>query len=114
MNENIVEMENISLNYSEVKALDNASISFKKGSIHALIGEHGAGKSSLGLILCGLLKPTSGKLIIDNSSYNYLKPKVAMSKGIEFVHQQLLLNPYFTVAENLFYCDKKSPFFHLT
>ncbi len=113
MNENIVEMVNISLNYSEVKALDNASISFKKGSIHALIGEHGAGKSSLGLILCGLLKPTSGKLIIDNSSYNYLKPKVAMSKGIEFVHQQLLLNPYFTVAENLFYCDKKSPFFSL-
>ncbi|NCD05128.1 MAG: ATP-binding cassette domain-containing protein [Spirochaetia bacterium] len=113
MNENIVEMENISLNYSEVKALDNASISFKKGSIHALIGEHGAGKSSLGLILCGLLKPTLGKLIIDNSSYNYLKPKVAMSKGIEFVHQQLLLNPYFTVAENLFYCDKKSPFFSL-
>lgn len=113
MNENIVEMVNISLNYSEVKALDNASISFKKGSIHALIGEHGAGKSSLGLILCGLLKPTSGKLIIDNSSFNYLKPKVAMSKGIEFVHQQLLLNPYFTVAENLFYCDKKSPFFSL-
>ncbi|MDC7237589.1 MAG: ATP-binding cassette domain-containing protein [Sphaerochaetaceae bacterium] len=114
MNDNLVELRNISLNYNEVKALDNTNITFKKSSIHALIGEHGAGKSSIGLILSGLQKPTSGEIIIKNKSYSYLKPKVALSHNIQFVHQQFLLNPYFSVAENLFYWDKKAPFFSLS
>ncbi|MGD1817633.1 MAG: ATP-binding cassette domain-containing protein [Pleomorphochaeta sp.] len=113
MNENIVEIENVCLHYGAVKALDHTNISFKENSIHALIGEHGAGKSSIGLLLCGLQKPTKGKIFIDNQEYSYIKTKVAKAKGIQFVHQQLLLNPYFTVAENLFFCDKKSPFFSL-
>lgn len=113
MNNNIIELKNISLNYSEVIALDNTNISFKKSSIHALIGEHGAGKSSIGYILSGLQKPASGSIVIDGKSYSYIKPKIALSHKIQFVHQQFLLNPYFSVAENLFYWDKKSPFFSL-
>lgn len=113
MNENIVEIKNVSLNYNAVKALDHININFKKGNIHALIGEHGAGKSSIGLLLSGLEKPKSGTIIYDKKEYPFIKTKFAKNNGIQFVHQQLLLNPYFTVAENLFFCDKKSPFFSL-
>lgn len=113
MNENIVEIKDICLNYNAVRALDHTSISFKKGHIHALVGEHGAGKSSIGLLLCGLQKPTSGSIILNNKEYSYIKTKFAKNNKIEYVHQQLLLNPYFTVAENLFFCDNKSPFFSL-
>lgn len=111
MNNNIVEMNDICLNYNAVRALNHTTISLKKGNIHALVGEHGAGKSSIGLILCGLQKPTSGTIIFDNKKYPFFKTRFAKTKRIEFVHQQLLLNPYFTVAENLFFCDNKSPFF---
>ncbi len=113
MNNNIVEMNNICLNYNAVRALNHTSITFKRGNIHALVGEHGAGKSSIGLILSGLQKPNSGTIFFDGNKYSSLKTKFAKNNKIEFVHQQLLLNPYFTVAENLFFCDNKSPFFSL-
>ena len=113
MNNNIIEMNDICLNYNAVRALNHTSISFKKGNIHALVGEHGAGKSSLGLILCGLQKPSSGSILFEGNEYSSFKTKFAKNNRIEFVHQQLLLNPYFTVAENLFFCDNKSPFFSL-
>ena len=64
--------------------------------------------------MCGLVKPESGTISIDKTDYDFIRTKVAQRKGIQFVHQQLMLNPYFTVAENLFFCDNTSPFFSLT
>ena len=114
MSDNIVDIKNVRLNFNKVRALNDINISFTKNSIHALIGEHGAGKSSIGLILCGLVKPESGTISIDTTDYDFIKTKVAQRKGIQFVHQQLMLNPYFTVAENLLFCDCTSPFFSLS
>ncbi len=114
MSDNIIDIKNIRLNFNKVRALNGINISFKSSSIHALIGEHGAGKSSIGLILCGLKKPESGTINIDNKDFSFIRPKVALRTGIQFVHQQLMLNPYFTVAENLFFCDNSSPFFSLS
>jgi ABC-type multidrug transport system ATPase subunit/two-component sensor histidine kinase len=108
-----VELRNLNLEYAEVIALQNANLKFKKGSIHALIGEHGAGKSSIGHILSGLVKPSLGEIIIDEKHYPSLTPKIAINKGIHLVHQSLPLNPHFTVAENLFYSSKKSPIFSM-
>lgn len=113
MNRNIVELKNVDIYYSKVKALDDVSLSFKSGSIHALIGEHGAGKSSIGLAICGLQKPAVGSIILDNQIYSNIKTKVAKEKGVQLVHQQLLLNPYFTIAENLSFCNNSTPFFSL-
>ncbi|MGD1821422.1 MAG: ATP-binding cassette domain-containing protein [Pleomorphochaeta sp.] len=110
---NNIKINDICLNYNAVRALDHTTIDFKQGTIHALVGEHGAGKSSIGLLLCGLQKPSSGTITINNKEYSSIKTKFAKNNKIEFVHQQLLLNPYFTVAENLFFCDNKSPFFSL-
>ena len=114
MSDNIVDIKNVRLNFNKVRALNDINISFTSNNIHALIGEHGAGKSSIGLILCGLVKPESGIISIDTVDYDFIKTKVAQRKGIQFVHQQLMLNPYFTVAENLFFCDNTSPFFSLS
>lgn len=113
MNNIMVSFRDVNIYFSKVKALDNFSIDFKSGSIHALIGEHGSGKSSIGLSLCGLKKIDSGSIIIDSQNYNYIKTKVAKNKRFALVHQQLLLNPYFTVAENLTFCDKSTPFFSI-
>ncbi len=114
MSDKIVDIKNVRLNFNKVRALNDINISFTSSSIHALIGEHGAGKSSIGLILCGLVRPESGTVSVDNTDYSFIKTKVAQQTGIQFVHQQLMLNPYFTVAENLFFCDNTSPFFSLS
>lgn len=108
-----IELQNLCLEYDEVVALENANLKFKKGSIHAIIGEHGAGKSSIGHILTGLVKPSSGKIIIDEKQFFNLTPKLAINKGIHLVHQGLPLNPHFTVAENLFYSSKRSSNFSM-
>jgi ribose transport system ATP-binding protein len=111
MNNIIAQLKNVNIYYSKVKALDNLSIDFQSGSIHAIIGEHGAGKSSIGLSLCGLQKIGSGSIVIGSHSYSSVKTKIAKDKKVSIVHQQLLLNPYFSIAENLTFCDNSTPFF---
>jgi ABC-type multidrug transport system ATPase subunit/two-component sensor histidine kinase len=113
MNKKIIEFKNISCNYNKVKALDKINVYFESNCIQALIGEHGAGKSSIARILCGLSNPYAGSIIIDDKEYSSIKPKLALKNNIEIVHQQLLLDPYFTVGEYLYYCDKNTPKFSL-
>lgn len=113
MNKKIIELKNISCNYNNVKALDKINLDFESNCIQALIGEHGAGKSSIARILCGLSNPYSGSILIGNKEFSSIKPKVALYNNIEIVHQQLLLDPYFTVGEYLYYCDKHTPRFSL-
>ncbi len=114
MPDKVVDIVNVQLNYNKVRVLNRINISFHRGSIHAVIGEHGAGKSSLGLMLCGLAKPDSGIISIDNHVYSFIQTKIAKQRGVSFVHQQLMLNPHFTVAETLFFHDSRTPFFSLS
>ena len=114
MSDILVDIANVQLNYNKVRGLNRINISFHRSSIHAVIGEHGAGKSSLGLMLCGLAKPDSGTISIDNQEYSFIQTKVAKQNRVRFVHQQLMLNPYFTVAETLFFRDTHTPFFSLS
>ena len=111
MSDVLVDIANVQLNYNKVRGLNRINISFHRSSIHAVIGEHGSGKSSLGLMLCGLAKPDSGTISIDNQEYSFIQTKVAKQKRVRFVHQQLMLNPYFTVAETLFFRDTHNPVF---
>ncbi len=114
MPQKLIDIRNVRLNYNKVRVLNRINIRFHSSSIHAVIGEHGAGKSSLGLILCGLAKPDSGSILLDMHEYPHIQTKLAKKKGVRFVHQQLMLNPYFTVAETLFFNDIKTPFFSLS
>ncbi len=98
----VLELRNLFLNYGTVQALKNVNLTFYESEIHAIIGEHGAGKSSIGLIAGGLLKPLSGRIIYNNSSYYSLTLKQARKLGIEMVLQHSRFFGDFSVAENLF------------
>ena len=67
MSKNILELTNVTKNFPGVKALDNANFKLKKGSIHALLGENGAGKSTMIKIITGVYKQDFGDLVIDNN-----------------------------------------------
>ena len=74
---------------------------FHPGEIHALLGENGAGKSTLMNILSGLLRPTSGDILLDNKPVRFSSPTDAERQGIGMVHQHFLLVPPLSVRENL-------------
>jgi ABC-type multidrug transport system ATPase subunit/two-component sensor histidine kinase len=114
MYEMLVDIRDVRLNFNKVRVLNRLNISFHGNSIHAVIGEHGAGKSSMGLMLCGLAKPDAGTIYLCDTEYSQIQTKVAKKKGVRFVHQQLMLNPHFSIAETLFFNDHGTPFFSLT
>jgi len=79
----VLELKSLFLNYGTVQALKNINLTFYGSEIHAIVGEHGAGKSSIGLVASGLLKPLSGRIIYNNSLYYALTLKQARKLGIE-------------------------------
>jgi ABC-type multidrug transport system ATPase subunit len=106
MNEISIVLNDISVSYGEINALKHINLELFSGTIHAIVGEHGAGKSSIGNILCGMVRPNSGNISIYGHTFDKLTPPVAIRHGIRIVDQDLAINPYFTVAEALYYCDK--------
>ncbi len=111
---NLLELRGIKLAYNQVWALKNINLTIRPGEIHALVGEHGSGKSSLAMLLSGHLKPDAGHIMFDRAFYRSLTLKTALKSGIEMVHQQTLsLNKYFTIAEN-FSSLINTPLYHFT
>lgn len=103
MNNSILRLENIVKEYPGVKALDNINLEFKKGEIHSIVGENGAGKSTFIKVITGAQKQSSGKLIYKNKEVIKNSPNNSMKNGINCVYQELNLIPYLSVAENIFY-----------
>jgi len=98
----LVEMKNIVKVYPNgVVANDNVNFSIEKGEIHALVGENGAGKSTLMKILYGLEHPTHGEILVNGKPVHFHSPLDAIACGIGMVHQNFMLVPSFTVAENV-------------
>ncbi|MBT5090040.1 MAG: ATP-binding cassette domain-containing protein, partial [Flavobacteriales bacterium] len=77
MSKNILELTSVTKNFPGVKALDNANFKLKKGSIHALLGENGAGKSTMIKIITGVYKQDFGDLVIDNNKQSFSSPNEA-------------------------------------
>jgi len=98
----MLKMNHISKEFPGVKALDDVSISVKKGAIHALIGENGAGKSTLMKILSGAYTCDSGEVIVDGEVIKNPSPALMIEKGIAVIYQELMLLDHRTVAENIF------------
>ncbi len=98
----LLRLTNINLAYGQVQALKQAYLGLRRSEIHAVVGEHGAGKSSLGLMLNGILQPVSGSIIFEGKSYPSLTVSLALKLGIRMSYQQVRLYEEFTVAENLF------------
>ena len=101
MTENVVELKNVTKRFAKVLANDNVAMSVGKGEVVALLGENGAGKSTIMKILYGLYHKTSGEIIIDQKERDIETPKDAMSLGISMIQQHFTLVPAHTVTENI-------------
>lgn len=99
--EPVVALRDIVLRFPGVLANDHVNFNMYPGEIHALLGENGAGKSSLMNVLIGLYRPTSGKIIIHGEPVTFNSPKDAIAKGIGMVHQHFMLVQNQTVTENI-------------
>lgn len=97
-----LQIENVSKNYGNVKALQNVSLTVHKGEIHALLGENGAGKSTLIKLISGEITPTEGKVIIHGKEVTAFHPTVSREQGVAVVHQELSVFENMTVYENIF------------
>ena len=102
MPESLIRMENITMEFPGVKALDQVSFDAKAGEVHVILGENGAGKSTITKILAGVHKKTEGTIYIDGELSDYSSIHEAKEKGISMIFQELQLIPHLTVAENIF------------
>lgn len=99
---NILEMLNISKKFTGVQALDNVSLILKKGEIMGLVGENGAGKSTLIKILSGVYTKDQGQILIDGKEVVIKNVIDSMNLGISVIYQEFSLIPNLTVAENIY------------
>ncbi|GGB93731.1 sugar ABC transporter ATP-binding protein [Dyadobacter sediminis] len=102
MAETILRVKQLSRSFSGIKALDNVQLDLKKGEVHALMGENGAGKSTFMKILIGLLAADSGEIIFEGSHLENSNVSDTLKKGISMIHQEMLVIPELTVAQNIF------------
>lgn len=100
--EYILDVRGLSKTFSGVKALDNVQLAVRKGEVHALMGENGAGKSTFMKILIGLLKPDSGDIFFEGEPLQVKNVHDSLKKGISMIHQEILMVPELTVAQNIF------------
>lgn len=99
---NVIEMRKIVKVYPNgVVANSGVDFSVEKGEIHALMGENGAGKSTLMKVLYGMEHRTSGEILVKGSPVNFRSPHDAIAAGVGMVHQNFMLIPSFTVAQNI-------------
>jgi len=98
----LFELVDIAKSFPGVRALDDVSFDLRPGEVHALLGENGAGKSTLVKIMSGVYRPDRGTMSIDGQEVVISAPTEAQTLGILPVHQELHLEPYLTVAENIF------------
>lgn len=89
MSDVLLEMKNISKEFPGVKALDNVSLTVKRGTVHALMGENGAGKSTLMKCLFGMYVKDNGQIFLEGEEVNFKNSKDALEHGVAMVHQEL-------------------------
>ena len=98
----ILSAQGLQKRYGRVVALDNADFELMPGEILAVIGDNGAGKTSLIKALCGAMIPDAGVIKLDGSPVHFKSPMEARLAGIETVYQNLALSPALSIADNLF------------
>lgn len=97
----ILELQNISKRFPSVLAMDAVSIAFAPGEVHAVIGENGAGKSTMMNIIAGELQPDGGDVLVDGKTISITSPLVSRAQGISVVFQELSLCDNLSVGENV-------------
>jgi rhamnose transport system ATP-binding protein len=98
----VLELHAVSRRFGATQALDSVSLTLEEGEIHALVGENGAGKSTVVKILAGVHAPDSGQIRMNGSAVQIHGPAHARAMGIAVIHQEPRLFPDLSVAENVF------------
>ena len=99
---NTLRAEHIVKDYPGTRALDDVTVSFDGGKVHAFIGKNGSGKSTLVKVFSGAIQPSGGKFFLNDKELCFNSPIDAREQGIATVYQELSLVPYLTVAENIY------------
>ena len=102
MDNTILEIKNLSKSFAKNKVLDGISLTLEKGSVLGLMGENGAGKSTMMKCLFGIYAKDEGQFIFDGRQINFKSPKEALENGVAMVHQELNQCLDRSVTDNLF------------
>ena len=97
-----IELRGVSKRFGSTQAVDRADISIRRGCIHALVGENGAGKSTVGKIIAGVHTADSGSVTVNGRPSRFRSPRQAFAAGITAIAQELALVPDRSVADNVF------------
>src|SRR5437588_5587930 len=97
----MIELRNITKRFGAVLANDRVSIKVEPGTIHAIVGENGAGKSTAMRITYGFYRADAGAILVDGKTQSIHTPHDAIALGIGMVHQHFMLVAPMTVAENI-------------
>ncbi len=97
----MLELRNITKTFGSVIANNDVSIKIEKGTIHAIVGENGAGKSTIMRIAYGFYKADSGEILVDGKTVSIKSPQDAINLGIGMVHQHFMLVDTMSVGENI-------------
>src|SRR6266446_2654389 len=97
----MLELRGITKTFGNVVANNDVSFTVQKGTIHAIVGENGAGKSTIMRIAYGFYKADSGEILVDGKNVSIKTPHDAIALGIGMVHQHFMLVDTMTVAENI-------------
>ncbi|HEX2865326.1 MAG TPA: ATP-binding cassette domain-containing protein, partial [Deinococcales bacterium] len=98
----MLQLENITKSFGPVEVLKGVSFDIQGGEVHALLGENGAGKSTIMKIVSGYQPPSGGRMLLDGEPVRFASVADATRHGVRMLYQELALAPDLTVAENLY------------
>ncbi len=98
----ILALDAVSVSFGSVRALRSVSLELATGRVHALAGENGAGKSTLVKVLAGVLRPESGRVLVDGEPAVFHGPADARAAGIAVIYQEPTVFPHLSIAENIY------------
>lgn len=107
MSDYILELKGIAKTFPGVRALNDVHFQLKRGEIHALMGENGAGKSTFIKIITGVHSPDQGEMILNGERVVFKNPNDAKNLGIAAIYQHVTCYPDLTVTENIFMGHEK-------
>ena len=106
----ILELRDLEKRYGHIQALKRSTLAFRRGEIHAIVGENGAGKSTLIKLLTGVIRRSGGTIVWNGQEVDLSTPNEAIALGINAVHQEVVLCRHLSVAANIFLGDESTKF----